>query len=82
MPRAKKASTGKRGDRAMKRFGPSRGELKFRLGVSVAVGALLVAAVVMRGANGLVALELVVFGGAFIAGSIGWCLWKLLGKHE
>ncbi len=63
----------------MSKFGPTRGELKFRLGVGVFVCGLLVVAAIVKGVpTGLVGIELFVFCGAFGLGSIIWSIWKLM----
>ena len=69
---------------AMNKFGPSRGELKFRLCMGLLICGLLVAAVFEKGVpKGLVGVELFVFAGAFGVGSVVWSLWSLwkLGKQ-
>lgn len=62
----------------MSKFGPSRGELKFRLCMGLLICGLLVAAVFEKGMpTGLVGVELFVIAGAFGVGSVVWSLWKL-----
>jgi len=62
----------------MSKFGPSRGELKFRLCMGLLICGLLVAALFVHGVpRGLVGVELFVFAGAFGVGSVLWSLWKL-----
>lgn len=62
----------------MDKFGPSRGELKFRLCMGLFICGLLVAAFFETGfPKGLVGIELFVFAGAFGVGSVIWSLWKL-----
>ncbi len=62
------------------RFGPSRGELKFRLVVSVAGFALMVFALFYRGIpEGPAIVEVVGLAGLFFGGSAVWSairLWK------
>ncbi len=59
----------------MKRFGPSRSEIRFRLWFSLAGLALLGSAVVLRGFPiGPAMFEVIVIAGAFFGGSAIWCL--------
>lgn len=61
----------------MSRFGPSRGELKLRLAISLTGLALLIAAYASRGIGGIASLEIAIIGGAFFGGSAVWSAWKL-----
>lgn len=62
----------------MDKYGPSRGELKFRLCMGLFICGLLLAALLEKGVpTGLVGIELFVFTGAFGLGSVIWSLWKL-----
>lgn len=67
-------------DRDPHGFGPSRGELKFRLGISLAGFALMVFALVYRGIpDGPALVEVVGIAGLFFGGSAVWSavrLWK------
>jgi hypothetical protein len=62
------------------KFGPTRGELWFRLVAGVVGCALLIAAVTARGVpSGPALVEVVGFGGVFFGGTVlwsGWQLWK------
>ncbi len=63
----------------MNRFGPTRGELKLRLVISLCGLALLTGAYATNGIGGIASLEIALFGGAFFAGSAlhsAWRLWK------
>jgi hypothetical protein len=62
------------------KFGPTRGELKLRLAVSVFGLGLMIAALVIRGVGGIAALEVVVIAGAFFGGTAIWSAWALLRK--
>lgn len=62
----------------MSKYGPSRGELKFRLAVGLFICGLLVAAAIVKGVpTGLVGVELYVVCGSFGLGTVAWSLWKL-----
>lgn len=61
----------------MSKFGPTRGELQLRLGISVAGLALLIAAYASRGISGIASLEIALIGGAFFGGSAIWSAWQL-----
>ncbi len=62
----------------MDKYGPSRGELKFRLCMGLFICGLLLATLLAKGVpTGLVGIELFVFAGAFGLGSVVWSLWKL-----
>ncbi|MFY0693238.1 MAG: hypothetical protein JXR14_15095 [Paracoccaceae bacterium] len=61
----------------MSKYGPTRGELWFRLGVSlIGLGAMLFA-ILYRGGGGIAWLEVAVISGAFFGGSAIWSGWKL-----
>ena len=63
---------------AKSKFGPSRPELLFRLGVSVAGLALLVAGIALRGLpKGPAMFETIGIAGLFFGGTLGWTAWKL-----
>jgi hypothetical protein len=66
----------------MNRFGPSRGELKFRLAVSCAGLCLMAAALFLRGVpTGPAFVEVVGIAGAFFGGTAVWSLWRLYTKR-
>jgi hypothetical protein len=61
------------------KYGPTRGELWFRLAVSLAGLAFLGAAVAFRGIGGMASAEIIGLSGAFFGGSAVWTarrLWK------
>ena len=60
------------------KYGPTRGELWFRL-VAGCIGlVLLTAAVTARGLpSGPALVEVVGIGGIFFGGTVGWSAWKL-----
>lgn len=63
----------------MSHFGPTRGELKFRLVFSLIGLAGMIFAVAYRGISGIAAFEIVGIAGVFFGGSAiwsGWQLWK------
>ena len=62
------------------RFGPTRGELKLRLAISLAGLALLIGAYAMNGIGGIASLEISIIGTAFFGGSALWCLVRLMRK--
>ncbi len=69
----------------MKKLGPSRPELLFRLWFSVAGLILLGIALVVRGApDGLAMFEVVLIAGAFFGGTLIWTLYQLFkpDKHD
>jgi hypothetical protein len=60
------------------KFGPSRGELWFRLVAGLVGLALMIAAVTARGMpSGPALVEVVGFGGVFFGGTVLWSVWKL-----
>ncbi|OAN77355.1 hypothetical protein A8B78_14675 [Jannaschia sp. EhC01] len=61
----------------MSRFGPTRGELKLRLAISLGGLALLIAAYASRGISGIASLEIAIIGGAFFGGSALWSALQL-----
>jgi len=61
----------------MSHFGPTRGELKFRLGFSLIGLCAMVFAVAYRGITGIAAFEIVGIAGAFFGGTAIWSAWKL-----
>lgn len=62
------------------RFGPTRGEIKLRLAISLAGLALLIGAYATNGIGGIASLEIAIIGTAFFGGSALWCLVQLLRK--
>lgn len=64
----------------MDKFGPTRGELKLRLAISLAGLALLIAAYATNGIGGIASLEIGLIGAAFFGGSAIWCLLRLARK--
>jgi len=66
----------------MSRFGPSRGELKLRLAISLGGLALLVGAYAFNGISGIASLEIAIIGTAFFGGSAIWSARRLWKKEE
>ncbi len=66
----------------MTKFGPSRGEIKLRLAISLAGLALLVGAYTTNGIGGIASLEIAIIGTAFFGGSALWCILKLRRKDD
>lgn len=63
---------------APNKFGPSRKEIVFRLRVSIAGLALLIAAVLYRGMpKGPAMFEVIGIAGAFFGGTLIWSILKL-----
>ncbi len=61
----------------MSKFGPTRGELKLRLAISLAGSALLIWGYARNGISGIASLEIAIIGAAFFGGSALWSAWKL-----
>lgn len=61
----------------MNRFGPTRGELKLRLAISLGGLALMIGAYASHGISGIASLEIAIIGGAFFGGSAIWSVWQL-----
>lgn len=60
------------------KFGPSRGELWFRLCAGLAGLALLTVAITARGMpSGPALVEVLGFGGLFFGGTVVWSAWQL-----
>lgn len=60
------------------KYGPTRGELWFRLVAGVVGFALLIAVVTARGVpSGPALVEVVGFGGVFFGGTVLWSAWQL-----
>ena len=66
----------------MSRFGPTRGEHKLRLAISLAGLALLIGAYAMNGISGIASLEIAIIGGAFFGGSALWSARHLLKSKD
>lgn len=65
------------------KFGPTRGELKFRLFAGLAGIGLLIGVLVYMGIpKGPALVELFGFGGLFFAGTAAWSAWKLIKKDH
>ena len=62
------------------RFGPTRGEVKLRLAISLAGLAMLIGAYALNGIGGIASLEIAIIGTAFFGGSAVWCLRQLTRK--
>ncbi len=61
----------------MSRFGPTRGELKLRLAISLFGLALMIGAYASNGIGGIASLEIGIIGGAFFGGSAIWSARRL-----
>lgn len=60
------------------KYGPSRGELKFRLYASLAGLALMAGALLFKGVpTGPAFFEVVIVAGGFFGGTALWTLWTL-----
>jgi hypothetical protein len=59
------------------KYGPTRGELKFRLAFSIAGLGLMAYALSRHGVQGMAWFEIVLFAGAFFGGTAVWSAWKL-----
>jgi len=67
----------------MKHFGPTRGELKFRLAFSAFGLAALGFAVAYRGfPSGPAMVEVIAIAGSFFGGSAIWTIWKLFKRDH
>ena len=64
----------------MSKFGPTQGELKLRLAISLAGLALLIGAYATNGIGGIASLEIGIIGTVFFGGSAIWCLLRLTHK--
>jgi hypothetical protein len=60
------------------KFGPSRGELWFRLAVSVFGLGLMIAAVTLRDIRGIAWVEVVGLASVFFGGTAVWAVVKLI----
>jgi len=65
-----------------KGFGPSRGELWFRVALSLAGLGLVVVAVTVKEITGPAWIEVVGLGVVFFGGSAAWSLWKLFKSSD
>lgn len=61
----------------MSRFGPTKGEQKLRLAISLGGLVFMIAAYASRGISGIASLEIAIIGGAFFGGSALWSAWQL-----
>ena len=60
------------------KYGPTRGELWFRLLAGIVGFVLLIAAITARGVpSGPALVEVVGLGGLFFGGTVLWSAWKL-----
>ncbi|BDW83851.1 hypothetical protein [Roseicyclus marinus] len=66
----------------MSKFGPTRGEVKLRLAISLAGLALLIGAYAFNGIGGIASLEIAIIGTAFFGGSALWCILGLRRKDD
>ena len=65
------------------KYGPTRGELQFRLALSVAGLIVVAAALVYRGLpSGPGGWEAIGIGTAFFGGTSVWSLWKLIRRDH
>jgi hypothetical protein len=60
------------------KFGPSRGELWFRLAVSAFGLGMMITAVTMRGVRGIAWVEVVGLASVFFGGTAVWTILRLL----
>jgi xanthosine utilization system XapX-like protein len=65
------------------KYGPSRGELKFRLAASLAGLALMIVALVYRGLPaGPALVEVMGIAGLFFGGTAIWSGWRLMTRDR
>lgn len=64
------------------RFGPTRGEIRLRLAISLAGLGLLIVAYAFNGIGGIASLEIAIIGTAFFGGSALWCIVRLMRKDD
>lgn len=64
------------------KYGPTRGELWFRLIFSIGGLVLLGVAFGLHGFGGMAMNEVFVIATAFFAGTAGWSAWRLFGKRD
>ncbi len=60
------------------KYGPTRGELWFRLAVSLGGLALMAVAVTLHGVRGIAWVEIVGLGGVFFGGTAVWTILRLM----
>jgi hypothetical protein len=65
-----------------RRFGPSRGELWFRLIFSLCGLAIMVFALIYRGIGGIAWIEVVLIASVFFGGTVIWTALRLLASKE
>lgn len=66
----------------MAKYGPTRGELKFRLGFSLVGLAMMAVALTLHGIKGIAWLEIVLIAGGFFGGTFVWTLVKLIRRDR
>ena len=66
----------------MSKFGPTRGEVKLRLAISLCGLALLIWAYATNGIGSIASLEIAIIGTAFFGGSALWCIVRLTRKDD
>jgi succinate-acetate transporter protein len=64
------------------KYGPSQGELKLRLGISIFGLGLMAVALLTRGFGGIAAVEVVLIAGTFFGGTAVWSARALLRKDD
>lgn len=64
------------------KYGPTRGELKLRLAISVFGLAMMAVALMTRGFGGIAAVEVVLIAGTFFGGTAIWSAWRLMQKDN
>ncbi len=65
----------------MNKYGPTQGELKLRLAISIGGIAMMIVAYASHGISGIASLEIAIIGGAFFGGSAIWSAWQLRKGH-
>jgi hypothetical protein len=64
------------------KYGPTRGELWFRLVFSLCGLVFLGFAIKVRGISGAAWFEIMGIGGVFLGGTAVWSAWKLFGRDR
>ncbi len=64
------------------KYGPTRGELKLRLAISVFGLGLMAVALLTRGFGGIAAVEVVLIAGTFFGGTAVWSAMALVRKDD
>jgi len=64
------------------KYGPTRGELKLRLAISLLGMGMMFFALLTRGLGGIAGVEIVLIAGTFFGGTAGWSAWQLLRKDD